>query len=61
MVFGLLAAMMSGACLPLLFILFGDITNAFVYNGIVSTINDETLPDLIEQYPAIPENSTVDE
>lgn len=65
MAFGLLAAVSSGVCLPALFILFGDITNAFVYNGFLASINDETLPDVIEDFAGmgvnISENATVEE
>ncbi|KAG7166971.1 ATP-dependent translocase ABCB1-like [Homarus americanus] len=33
---GLLAAMLSGVCMPALFILFGDLTNAFVDNSMLN-------------------------
>lgn len=65
MVIGFLAAVSSGVCLPALFILFGDITNAFVYNGFLSSINNETLPDVIDDFAGmgvnISENATVEE
>lgn len=65
MVVGVLAAVSSGVCLPALFILFGDITNAFVYHGFLASINNDTLPDVIEDFAGmginISENATVEE
>lgn len=59
MIAGIFAAVLSGICMPAMFILFGDITNAFVYNSMVNSINNETnltalaieYPQLIDQYP----------
>ena len=62
MAFGVLAAVVSGGCLPALFILFGQITNTFVYNDIINSITNESLPSFIATNPAweIYENETVE-
>nr|QFU47755.1 P-glycoprotein [Palaemon carinicauda] len=36
---GLLAAILSAACLPIMFILFGNVTDAFVYNAMQSSFS----------------------
>ncbi|KAK7086309.1 hypothetical protein SK128_014011, partial [Halocaridina rubra] len=60
MVVGIIAAILGGVCMPIMFILFGTITDAFVYHGLIESINNETLPGLVIEYPEI-ENMTVDE
>ncbi|XP_071519936.1 ATP-dependent translocase ABCB1-like [Panulirus ornatus] len=68
MITGILAAVLAGICMPALFILFGDVTNAFVYNDMRNSINNETnLTSLVSQYPQLVnqypywENQTLEE
>ncbi|CAL4059023.1 unnamed protein product, partial [Meganyctiphanes norvegica] len=62
MFLGILAAIIAGLCMPAMIILFGDITNAFVYDsinitGIWEAAVDQgmniTLEDVAAQYPQI--------
>ena len=62
---GVLAAMLSGVCLPAMFILFGDLTNSFVYHAMITSITNETLQEYNNSFADFPiiinENTTVEE
>ncbi|XP_071520197.1 ATP-dependent translocase ABCB1-like [Panulirus ornatus] len=58
MMVAVLAAMIAGVCMPAMFVLFGDITNAFVYNELTATLsngtnNTELLESIMQAYPQI--------
>ncbi|KAK8735748.1 hypothetical protein OTU49_005300 [Cherax quadricarinatus] len=55
---GVLAALIAGLCMPAMFILFGDVTNAFVYNDLLSSIDNTT--NITLYIGDIPENVTLD-
>ncbi|XP_063889978.1 ATP-dependent translocase ABCB1-like isoform X2 [Scylla paramamosain] len=62
---GVLAAMLSGVCLPAMFILFGDLTNSFVYHAMLTNITNETLQEYNDSFANLPivinENTTVED
>ncbi|KAK7086306.1 tRNA N6-adenosine threonylcarbamoyltransferase [Halocaridina rubra] len=60
MCLGVLASVLAAACMPIIFILFGNVTDAFVYNAMLNSINNDTLPVTIAQYPQFG-NMTVEE
>lgn len=58
---GVLASLLAGICMPAMFILFGDVTDAFVYNDLLTSINNETnFSAIIAVNPGM-ENATIDE
>lgn len=62
---GVLAAVVSGGCLPAMFIFFGDVTNSFVYHAMITSITNETLQDYNSSFAGLPiiinENTTVED
>ncbi|XP_064091932.1 ATP-dependent translocase ABCB1-like isoform X2 [Macrobrachium nipponense] len=48
---GLLAALLSASCLPIMFILFGNVTDAFVYNAMQTTTIHTNTTQFIEGLP----------
>ncbi|XP_045621631.1 ATP-dependent translocase ABCB1 [Procambarus clarkii] len=61
MIAGILASFLAGICMPAMFILFGDITNAFVYNDLLSSIDNTTnFTSFISDHPEL-QNFTAQE
>lgn len=58
---GVLASLIAGVCMPAMFILFGDVTDAFVYNDLLTSINNETNFSAIVAANPDMENATIDE
>ncbi|KAK3887408.1 hypothetical protein Pcinc_008524 [Petrolisthes cinctipes] len=57
---GFLAAMTAGLCMPALFILFGDVTNSFVYQEMITSLDDDSLGYAWEMFPQL-ENLSLEE